>query len=86
MVAKRPPSMSPATRHYYVDEGGDSTLFSGKGSVLIGGEGCSRFFILGMLDVQDPVALQRDIDILRAQLTISPGRCSGSMSGARIAT
>ena len=55
-------------RHYYIDEGGDSTLFSKRGKVLIGTEGCSRFFILGLLDVPDPATLQRNFDNLRAQL------------------
>jgi len=46
------------TRNYYIDEGGDSTLFSRSGKVLIGSEGCSRLFILGVLEVPDPAALQ----------------------------
>ncbi len=53
---------------YYVDEGGDSTLFSRTGKVLVGTEGCSRFFILGLLDVPDPVTLKERFDRLRAQL------------------
>lgn len=58
----------PSSRHYFVDEGGDSTLFSRKGKVLVGTEGCSRFFILGLLDVPDPAALNDRFDKLRAQL------------------
>ena len=55
-------------RHYFVDEGGDSTLFSKTGKTLVGTEGCSRFFILGLLDVPDPVALNDRFDELRARL------------------
>ncbi len=55
-------------RHYFIDEGGDSTLFSSKGKVLIETEGCSRFFILGLLEVPDPATLQQDFDNLRARL------------------
>ena len=55
-------------RHYFVDEGGDSTLFSKTGKTLVGTEGCSRFFILGLLDVPDPVALTDRFDELRARL------------------
>ena len=55
-------------RHYFVDEGGDSTLFSRKGKAIVGTEGCSRFFILGLLDVLDPIALKDRLDRLRAQL------------------
>jgi hypothetical protein len=38
---------APSTRHYFVDEADDGTLFDGKGRVIIGSEGCSRFFSLG---------------------------------------
>ena len=57
MENKQNPNTSSSIRHYFVDEGGDSTLFSKTGRVLVGTEGCSRFFILGLLDVQDPVTL-----------------------------
>ena len=55
-------------RHYFIDEGGDGTLFSSKGKVLIDTKGCSRFFMLGLLEVSDPTALQQTLDNLRAQL------------------
>ena len=45
-------------RNYYVDEGGDSTLFAERGRVLVGTTGCSRFFMLGLLDVADPAGLE----------------------------
>jgi hypothetical protein len=54
---------APSTRHYFVDEAGDGTLFNGKGQVLIGSEGCSRFFILGLVDI--PFHLVQDIDDTR---------------------
>lgn len=59
-------------RHYFIDEAGDSTLFSGKGKVLIGTEGCSRFFILGLLDVPNPMELQRIFGDLRERLMNDP--------------
>jgi len=59
-------------RHYFVDEGGDSTLFSSKGEVLIQTPGCSRFFMLGLLDVPEPSALQNAFDELRARLFADP--------------
>ena len=55
-------------RHYFVDEGGDSTLFSKTGKTLVGTEGCSRFFILGLLDVPDPMTLNDRFDELRTRL------------------
>lgn len=60
------------TRHYFIDEGGDSTLFSRHGRVLIGSNGCSRFFMLGLLDVPDPMLLQRSLDNLREELLQDP--------------
>ena len=68
MENKQNQNASSSIRHYFVDEGGDSTLFSKTGRVLVGTEGCSRFFILGLLDVQDPVTLKERFDALREQL------------------
>ncbi len=59
-------------RHYFVDEGGDGTLFDGRGNVIIGEEGCSRFFILGLLDVADPGKLKQSLDDLRGRLLSDP--------------
>lgn len=72
MIKKSPRNPSTDTRHYFVDEGGDSTLFAGKGKVLIGTPGCSRFFMLGLLDVADPISLQTAFDNLRTQLINDP--------------
>ena len=60
------------TRHYFIDEAGDSTLFSAKGRVLIGTEGCSRFFMVGLLEAPNPTELQRIFDDLRARLISDP--------------
>lgn len=59
---------APAARHYFVDEAGDSTLFSRTGRVIIGDEGCSRFFILGALTAADPPGLMRQMEQLRLDL------------------
>lgn len=61
-----------APLNYYVDEAGDPTLFSGRGRVLVGEEGCSRFFMLGVLSVPDPASLGKDIGELRAALLADP--------------
>lgn len=63
---------SPFIRHYFVDEAGDPTLFNGKGEIIVGNQGCSRFFILGMLDVADPDSLSKNLDTLRAELLADP--------------
>jgi hypothetical protein len=67
-----PEDRSPKGRNYFVDEGGDDTLFSARGNVLIETPGCSRFFILGLLDVADPASLGKALSQLRGQLMADP--------------
>lgn len=55
----------PATKYYFVDEAGDPVLFSRKGQFMVGEPGCSRFFILGLLDVEDPQGLSSQLEALR---------------------
>ncbi len=62
----------PRRGHYFLDEAGDATLFDAKGRVLIGTEGCSRFSMLGMLDIKRPVEISRDISDLRDLLLADP--------------
>lgn len=64
--------MAHSTRCYFVDEAGDGTLFDKKGKVIIGKEGCSRFFVLGLLDASDPVALDKDMREMREKLRADP--------------
>ena len=68
----RSPNKSAVLRHYFVDEGGDSTLFASRGRVIIETEGCSRYFMLGLLDVVDPISLKQSLDDLRARLLNDP--------------
>jgi hypothetical protein len=60
------------TLNFFVDEAGDPALFDGKGRILVGEEGCSKVFIVGKLDVEDPAALQTALDDLRAKLLADP--------------
>ena len=62
-----PPSIE-TKRDYFVDEAGDAALFGSKGKVLIGSEGCSQYFILGVLDVEQPELLAQELQTLRAHL------------------
>lgn len=55
-------------RHYFVDEAGDPTLFDRKGHVIVGRQGCSRFFMLGMLHIEDPDSLDQELTALRQKL------------------
>lgn len=59
-------------RYYFVDESGDGTLFDRKGRCIVGGEGCSRFFIIGYLEVADPERLDADMRSLRERLLSDP--------------
>lgn len=55
-------------RYYFVDEAGDGTLFDHKGHVIVGQPGCSRYFMLGVLDIPRPVELDQALQELRARL------------------
>jgi len=62
----------PDTLHFFVDEAGDPTLFDAKGRILVGQEGCSKTFIVGKLDVENPAALHSALEQLRAELLADP--------------
>lgn len=53
---------------YFVDEAGDTALFKRHGTVIIGQEGCSNFFILGYLDVPEESTIGNDLIDLREDL------------------
>ena len=59
-------------RYYFVDEARDTTIFGQHGKVLIGESGCSRYFILGVLDIPKPVVLQNELEALRQSLLADP--------------
>lgn len=62
----------PGMKRYYVDEAGDPTLFAAGGRVVVGTEGCSKFFILGVLDVASSEAVSAALAELRARLLADP--------------
>jgi len=63
---------TPQRRYCFVDEAGDPTLFDAKGRELPGQEGCSKFFIIGALEVADPVGLATAMGDLRSRLLADP--------------
>ncbi|MFO1020289.1 MAG: DUF3800 domain-containing protein [Planctomycetales bacterium] len=65
-------SNNSGVKYYFVDEAGDPTLFGRRGKVLVGSEGCSKFFILGKLDVSYPEILSSELTELRLQLLADP--------------
>jgi len=56
----------------FVDEAGDPTLFANRRRSIVGTPGCSRFFILGKLEVDDPAGLAQRLTALREQLLANP--------------
>lgn len=60
------------TKHYFVDEAGDPNLFNGRGVVIVGKEGVSHTFMVGVADLPDPIAARRELDNLRAALLADP--------------
>jgi len=69
MKRPQPGASNPRPRvRYFVDEAGDPTLFSEKGRCIIGEEGCSTFFILGLLEAEDPECLSDRLETLRRRL------------------
>lgn len=63
---------SSSPKHYFVDEAGDPTLFDSRGRVIVGEKGCTRFFALGLVDVENPGQLEKDFAQLRAKILADP--------------
>ena len=59
-------------KYYFVDEAGDPVLFNRRKQIVVGQEGCSNFFMLGLLDVAAPDALGRELAELRRQILADP--------------
>lgn len=64
--------MTQDTLHLYVDEAGDPTLFANRRRAIVGTEGCSRYFTLGKLEVDDPPELGQKLETLRHELVVDP--------------
>lgn len=62
----------PGICHLFVDEAGTPDIFDAKGRVNIGTPGCSRYFLLGMLVVENPAILSAALKGLREQLIADP--------------
>ena len=62
----------PFGNHFFVDEAGDLTLFDKKGRVVVGTEGVSRYFMLGVAELPDPDAAATALEALRRDLLADP--------------
>ena len=60
------------TIHYFVDEAGDPVLFNRKGRLIVDENGCSSYFILGKMEIDEPAEVERELEALRAELLADP--------------
>jgi len=59
-------------KFYFVDEAGDLTLFNKRGKIIVGGQGVSKFFMLGVADIPNPKNVHYALNKLRAELLADP--------------
>jgi hypothetical protein len=59
-------------QHLFVDEAGTPTLFHASGKPVADTYGCSRFLVLGKLEVENPPALAAALTDLRQQMLADP--------------
>jgi len=57
---------------YFVDESGDLTLFDKRGRPLVGCDGVSKTFMVGVLKIPDPHAADKELAALRVKLLDDP--------------
>lgn len=57
---------------YFIDEAGSIALFDRRGRIIVGQDGCSKFFMLGKIRVADPDLLRIELDELRQELLADP--------------
>lgn len=67
-----PEPAKPVVQQLFVDEAGKPTLFHESGKVIVDTFGCSRFFILGKLEVENPTELAGKLTALRQQMLADP--------------
>ncbi|MFA5263155.1 MAG: DUF3800 domain-containing protein [Opitutaceae bacterium] len=65
-------SEPPDILYHFVDEAGQPTLFNGKGKLIAGTEVCSRFFMLGKLEVDEPAKLEEALASLHSEIITDP--------------
>lgn len=59
-------------RHYFVDEAGDTVLFGKRGGELVGTDKCSKYFLVGVAHLPDPLAADAALRQLRSDLLADP--------------
>jgi hypothetical protein len=66
------PKQQPSLRYHFVDEAGDPVLFNRDKQTVVGTAGCSTYFILGLLDLADPLRLDTEMAELRNRMLADP--------------
>lgn len=64
--------MKKTIRYYFVDEAGDGTVFNQLGKLIVGTEGCSKYFMLGFVDIKNPDLLTKELSHLKDKLLSDP--------------
>ncbi len=64
--------MPTTESHYFVDEAGDLVLFDRRGRVIVGEEGCSKYFILGASCIEVPHEARQALEDLRSHVANDP--------------
>jgi hypothetical protein len=67
-----PQPQAEEKRYYFIDESGDLTFFNKKKQNIIGREGVSNTFMLGVALVDDPEALNANLNALRQEILADP--------------
>lgn len=57
-------------RHYYVDEAGDLTLFDKRGRIMLGKNGVSNTFMIGVVRLENPLLVGEKLEALRSSLLV----------------
>ena len=60
------------TSQLFVDEAGDPTLFNATGEMIVETNGCSRFFMMGKVEVDNPKLVAEQLTALRQNLISHP--------------
>ncbi len=63
---------TPSVIRYFIDEAGDPTLFDRRGRRVLVGDGSSKYFMLGKLEIAQPDLLTAELDALRNTILADP--------------
>lgn len=73
MSHDQPESQEPKSIcQYFVDEAGDPVLFNRRKQVVIGQDGCSHYFIMGVLHISETERFSQALTQLRMELLADP--------------